>query len=92
MGEGAPLPGDVFLLEGRELLRWEAELALELAQRRLAGPHAMCDGLNEQERLLGEWRPVAAQADVKQAAHEARCALADVDHVRHQSEALELEA
>lgn len=64
---------------------------LELPQGRLAAPHAMVDHLAQRQRLVGQAGPPALQADLKQAAHKAPRALRDIDHVRGQRQALELQ-
>ena len=66
--------------------------ARELAQRALARPHAVRDLLAQRERLVGQARPAALEADLEQAAHQAARALRHVHHVAREREAVELQA
>ena len=65
--------------------------AAELAQRRLAAPHALVDHFAQRQRAVGQPRPTALEAQLEQAAHQAAGALGDVHHVRRQRQPVQLQ-
>jgi len=82
------LPLEVLLLH---LLDDVLRNAFELAQRRLAEPHALVDHLAHVEHAVGQPCPAVFEHDLVDTAHQPRRRLRDVDHIREQREAVELD-
>mmetsp|Transcript_112262 Transcript_112262/g.317543 ORF Transcript_112262/g.317543 Transcript_112262/m.317543 type:complete len:283 (+) Transcript_112262:3048-3896(+) len=82
------LPGEVLLLD---LAQDVLGQALEVPEGRLRAPHALVDHLAPGQGAQCQGSPAAAQADLKDGAHDATGGLLHVDHVREQCEAVELE-
>jgi len=82
------LKGNVLLLKAFDDVLGHG---LELAQGRHGRPRALVDHLAHVEGLLGKLGPAALEAHLKERAEKTSSRLGDVDHVRDERKAVELE-
>mmetsp|Transcript_89754 Transcript_89754/g.214526 ORF Transcript_89754/g.214526 Transcript_89754/m.214526 type:complete len:260 (-) Transcript_89754:2928-3707(-) len=82
------LPGEVLLFHLSQNVFCQS---LEVAQGSLTRPHPLVDHLAPVQRPERQGGPTSSQADLEDGPHDSTGRLLNVDHVRHQREALQLQ-